>query len=56
MNREQRERMNRLCEQIKVETDHLKFSELVLRLTTLLEEVGNQLKNPSTEKSPSKPE
>src|SRR5205814_385878 len=47
MNREQRERMNELCQKIKAETDYHKFSELVLRLTALLEEVGSQLKNQS---------
>ena len=53
MTSEERERMFALCEQIQKETNHKKFTELVLELNVLLERNGDRLRvgrdKPSTD-------
>lgn len=47
MSPEERERMNRLCEQIAKEQDHEKFVKLVQELNNLLENKEHRLEEPS---------
>ena len=44
MTPEEKERMNELCRKIQVETNSLKFNELVLELSVLLEQRSNELR------------
>ncbi len=55
MTTEERERMNELCRQIQAETDHREFSKLVLELSVLLEQRGNQLQEQQPNPSGSSP-